>query len=234
MSELRVALVAEGPTDAVVIEAALKAVLSRPFTLARLQPEPTLPQLGTGWCGVFKWCREFANRGQLCLEHDPLLPGFDLFVIHIDADVAEKSYADGGPGVVHAAAGLPPLPCSRPCPPPAAAADELRACLLAWLGLAHVGPRTAMCVPSKAIETWLAVAVLGSSHSLLSGLECNLGLAGQLAVLPKVHRVRKTARDYHERARAVTANWAAIAASCTQAERFTQDVAAVFAVKTSP
>jgi hypothetical protein len=36
MSELRVALVAEGPTDAVVVEAALKALLRRPFVLTLL------------------------------------------------------------------------------------------------------------------------------------------------------------------------------------------------------
>lgn len=36
MSELRVALIAEGPTDAIVIEAALKALLPRPFVLTQL------------------------------------------------------------------------------------------------------------------------------------------------------------------------------------------------------
>lgn len=46
MSELRVALIAEGPTDSVLIEAALKAILGRPFTLAPLQPEATRPQMG--------------------------------------------------------------------------------------------------------------------------------------------------------------------------------------------
>ena len=63
MSDLRVALIAEGPTDAVVIGAALKALLPRSFTLTQLQPEPTLPKLGTGWGGVLRWCLEFAQRG---------------------------------------------------------------------------------------------------------------------------------------------------------------------------
>lgn len=52
MSDLRVALIAEGPTDVVVIEAALKALLPRSFVLAQLQPEPTRPKMGTGWGGV--------------------------------------------------------------------------------------------------------------------------------------------------------------------------------------
>ena len=51
MSELRIALVAEGPTDAIVIEAALKALLPRPFVLTLVQPEETRPKLGAGWRG---------------------------------------------------------------------------------------------------------------------------------------------------------------------------------------
>lgn len=131
MSELRVALVAEGPTDRVVIEAALRALLPRPFTLALLQPEPTRPHMGTGWCGVFKWCREFAARSPASLEADPTLPGFDLFVIHLDADVAEKSYPDCGAVIEAAALTLPTLPRSRPCPPCRGSGETPSSCL-AW------------------------------------------------------------------------------------------------------
>jgi hypothetical protein len=89
--------------------------------------------MGTGWCGVFKWCRAFAARSHASLETDPTLPGFDLFVIHLDGDVADKSYTDGGEAVSTAAQGLPSLPCAQPCPPPAGAADELRKRVLARL-----------------------------------------------------------------------------------------------------
>ena len=65
MSDPRIALVAEGPTDFVVIEAALKAILQRPFVLNQLQPEPTRPEIGGGWGGVFKWCQEFRQRSTL-------------------------------------------------------------------------------------------------------------------------------------------------------------------------
>jgi len=134
---------------------------------------------------------ELVSRG--VRGDDPTLPGFDLFVIHVDADVAENSYSDGGPAVENDAGGLAPLPCSQPCPPPAGAADELRKCVLAWLGLVQVGPRTVLCVPSKAIEAWLAAGVLDGSHALLSGLECNLAVEGRLAALPKARRIRKKA-----------------------------------------
>jgi hypothetical protein len=39
MSNLRIALVAEGPTDQIMVEAALKAILGRPFVLTVLQPK---------------------------------------------------------------------------------------------------------------------------------------------------------------------------------------------------
>ena len=51
-NELRIALVAEGPTDYVVIEAALKAILQKPFVMSQIQPEATQPKMGTGWCGT--------------------------------------------------------------------------------------------------------------------------------------------------------------------------------------
>lgn len=104
MSDPRVALVAEGPTDFVIIKAGLRALLARPFILSPLQPEATRPQRGTGWCGVFKWCREVAARRVASLDADPTLPGFDLFVIHLDADVAGARYSHGGAAVESASA----------------------------------------------------------------------------------------------------------------------------------
>jgi len=88
MSDVRIALVAEGPTDKVVIEAALKALLQRPFVLTLLHPEATRPDLGAGWGGVFKWCYEFRQRGAAGFEADPILGGFDLVIVHLDADGA--------------------------------------------------------------------------------------------------------------------------------------------------
>ena len=232
MSELRVALVAEGPTDSVVIEAALRALLPRPFTLALLQPEPTRPQMGTGWCGVFKWCRELAARSPASLEADPTLPGFDLFVIHLDADVAEKRYPDCGAAVEAAALAFPALPCSQPCPPASTAADQVRQRLLAWLGIERIGPKTVLCVPSKAVEAWLAAGVLDASHVLLANVECDLNLEGRLAALAVAQRIRKTTREYRALASTVSRQWTAVRSRCTQADRFSLEVAA--ASGTSP
>ena len=229
MSDLRVALVAEGPTDAVVIEAALKAMLPRPFVLTQLQPEPTRPKMGTGWGGVLRWCADFAMRGHARFEDDPTLPGFDLFVIHADADVAEAAYTDVSDEVASLATarGWPVLPNRVPCPPASGSADAVRGCLLSWTGLGAPGPKTVLCVPSKAIDAWLVAAAFDDGHALLTGLEGNLDVEGQLGVLPKAQRIEKTRRKYVAREKKVTEGWPVVRQRCTQAERFSTDVAAV-------
>ena len=229
MSDLRVALVAEGPTDAIVIEAALKALLSRPFVLTQLQPEPTRPKLGTGWGGVLRWCLDFASRGHARFEDDPTLPGFDLFMIHIDADVAEKKYADVSDqiGKLSAQYGWPALPNIIQCPPSAGSADFMRSCILAWTGMQQSGPKTVFCVPSKAVEAWLAAAALGNGHPLQNGLECNLNVEVQLSALPVAQRIKKTAKDYRARERTMTEAWPVVRQRCTQAERFSAEILAV-------
>lgn len=229
MSELRVALVAEGPTDAVVIEAALKALLPRPFVLTQLQPEPTRPKLGTGWGGVLRWCLDFATRGHARLEDDPILPGFDLFVVHIDADVAEKRYADVSDEVADLAGqrGWPTLPNAIQCPPPSVSANAMRICLLAWAAMQAPGPKTVLCVPSKSIEAWLTSATFDGGHALQNGLECNLNVEAQLKALPVAQRIKKTSRDYRAHARTISEAWSVVRQRCTQADRFSTEVAAV-------
>jgi hypothetical protein len=228
MSEIRVALVAEGPTDVIVIHAALKALLPRSFVLTQLQPEPTLPRLGTGWGGVLRWCQDFAARGHARLEDDPTLPDFDLFVLHVDADVAEKRYDDVSVDTAALAQqrGWPALPRETPCPPPSGSADAMRSCLLSWAGLSKPGPKTVLCVPSKAIEAWLTAATFESTHPLHNDLECNLHLEARLKSLPLAQRIKKTRRDYLAREKTVSAGWSVVRQRCTQAERFSLEVAA--------
>lgn len=231
MSELRVALVAEGPTDAIVIGAALKALLPRPFVLTQLQPESTRPKLGTGWGGVLRWCLDFAARGHARFEDDPTLPGFDLFVVHIDADVAEKKYADVSDEMANLAGQLswPTLPNLIPCPPPSGSVDAMRTCLLAWAGMREAGPKTVFCVPSKAVEAWLTAATFDGGHPLQSGLECDLNVESQLKALPVAQRIKKTPVDYRARERTIADAWSVVRQRCTQAERFSREVAAVAA-----
>ncbi|MEX8520423.1 MAG: hypothetical protein AB3X44_18100 [Leptothrix sp. (in: b-proteobacteria)] len=232
MSEtLRVALIAEGPTDATLIEAALKGFLDRPFVLIQLQPEPTRPQMGAGWGGVLKWCRAFAAGGHAALENDPTLEGFDLFILHLDADVANKSYADYGDELVHLAAaqGLPAMPCARPCPPASASVEQVERLLGGWLNLpaGSPGPQTVWCIPSKSTESWLVAAWLNTETALLAGVECNARLESRLASLPKGRKLRKTVTDYRKAAPELTRRWHSnVRPHCAQAHLFEQRVTA--------
>ncbi len=224
MSDPRIALVAEGATDFVIIEAALKAVLQRPFVLNQLQPEPTRPEMGGGWGSVFKWCQEFRQRGMANIESDPTLGHFDLVIVHLDADVADKHYADCGSAVVQAALTLQSLPCAQPCPPPSNTVAALEALLLSWLGIPAMGSKSLFCIPSKATDAWLLAATLPVNHHLLTGLECNLDIETRLAQLPKAQRIRKTVREYRNLSGKVTSQWAQVKARCTQAAVFDQQV----------
>ena len=227
--DLRIALVAEGPTDAILITAALKAILPRSFVPTLLQPEETLPKMGTGWCGVLKWCDAFRRRGDASLEEDPTLFRYDMIILHIDADVADMKYGDCGQEASQLAVstGWPSLPHPTECPPPQNAAQYLERCLLSWLGVAGRGARTVHCIPSKAVESWLCVAVRPVGDPLLTSVECRFDLANKLASLPKGQKVRKTKSDYQAHASKLQPQWGRVRSACSQAAAFEAQVLAV-------
>lgn len=230
MSDPRIGLVAEGPTDYELINAALKAVLQRPFVLTLLQPEPSLPTLGNGWGGVMKWCDETSQRHTGSLDADPTLALFDLLIIHLDVDVALKQYADCGSPVEKMATERvwPRLPCNQPCPPVAATCVALQAVLLGWLGNAQPGAKTVLCLPAQSTGAWLVAALLPATHMRCQGLECNPAAEAGLATLPIAQRVkRKSQIEYRRHASALERNWDAVKALCGQANSFEQAVIAV-------
>lgn len=152
MSEpLRVALVAEGPTDGVVIRAALRAILGeRLFVLTQIFPEGsiTFGATGSGWVGVYKWCHQAVARGNGRLRNDALVfENYDLLLLHLDADVAGANY---GQGSIQPLASDGPLQCERQCPPASDTTTALRSVLLSWCGEQAVPDRCVVCIPSKA------------------------------------------------------------------------------------
>ena len=223
MSELRIGLVAEGPTDYEILHAALKAILSRPFVMTLLQPEATRPEVGTGWCGVLKWCQASRHRHPGPLETDPTLTDFDLIVLHLDADVAGKQYADCGPEVEGKSRewSWDTLPCAEPCPPAAATCARLEVMLDRWLRQPGPGDRTLYCIPAQTSDAWLAAVALPVAHALLSNdLECAMGLELALKQLPKPQRIKKTVPDYRRHAPRLTAQWSLVKQRCAQAGAF--------------
>jgi hypothetical protein len=228
MSDLRIALVCEGDTDLVIIEAALKAVQGRTFVLTKLQPEATRPILGSGWTGVLKWCDAAGQRHAGSLDTDPSLGNFDLLIIHLDVDVAGASYVNAGPAIVANALekSWEPLPCAQPCPPVGNSCARLTTVLHSWLARATVGTKTVLCLPAQSSGTWLAVATLPVGHALLASAECNVNLESALSQLPLALRIKKQVREYRTHASRVTQNWDAVKAQCTQAQAFEHAVLA--------
>jgi hypothetical protein len=231
MSEpLRVALVAEGPTDKLVIEAAVSNILgTRPFVLNQLQPEESLAskQVKGGWSGVYHWCHQAALRAGGALRDDPLFVTFDVLILHLDADVAGNQYADAG-----IADPVNDLPCSRPCPPPEQTTDQLRTVLLRWAGEVVPPPETVMCTPSTSTEAWVLSALYPTDAVVISGnVECYPTPSVQLQAKPMRGRLvtggKKIVEMYRQRAREIAEAWPQVRIRCTEAHRFSSDLETV-------
>ncbi|MEP7340023.1 MAG: hypothetical protein ABI977_19950 [Acidobacteriota bacterium] len=209
---LRVALVAEGPTDGVVIEAALRAILSeRPFVLTQIFPEGSISfgTLGAGWIGVYRWCHQSAKRGNGRLHNDALVfQNYDLLILHLDADVAGYKYEDGS---------IPPkstdgiLPCQAACPPATDTTNALRTVLLSWCGEVVTPERAVLCMPSKSTEAWVVAALFPNDQAVTQGIECYPKPETRLGQQPIAKRIRKKKRDYDTRSKELEVAWPRIA-----------------------
>ena len=230
MSEsLRVALVAEGPTDGIVLGAALQSILEpRTFIMTQLQPEGSVAfgSLGTGWGGVYRWCKQSAARGGGQLSRDDLLfLEYDLLIVHVDADVADKNYSDA---VITPEACDPPLPCAQACPPALATCDALRSVLLGWCGESVVPGRLVLCVPSKSTEAWVVAALFPDDLEVVRGsnFECYADPESRLAQQKKRHRIKKNQTQYRARAGELKAQWSRVSSKLGQSGRFTAEIRA--------
>lgn len=226
MSELlRVALVAEGPTDGVVIQAALQSKLAdRPFVMTQIFPEGSISfgEFGAGWAGVYRWCHQSAKRGQGRLSRDEILfQNFDLLIIHLDADVAGERYSAGS------IEPLPTdgfLPCEEDCPPPADTTKALRAVLLSWCGEMMKPQRLVICMPSKSTDAWVVAALFPQDSAVRKGIECYPNPNVRLGQQPKSKRVRKTKGDYQRRQQDIEKGWPEIARTLSEAACFEGDL----------
>jgi len=219
MSELQIALVCEGPTDRLVIEAVLLHFLPAPFQLTSLQPDSseTFGPSGTGWTGVYQWCRQ--------LEQTPLLRSFDLLILHLDTDVAHKTYASGN--ILPEPDELLPSACE--CPPAQACAEVLKNVVASWLGKPHQAfpAHWVFCLPAQAMEAWGIVALYGEQQAeILAQLECRTGLESWIKSRPKQERdhLKKKTGAYRTLAPQIANAWQRVEQHCSQARQFAQDL----------
>lgn len=225
---LRIGLVAEGITDKLVIQAAIKSLLGeRRFILRLLQPEESLPlelstpalSQGKGWGGVYLWCEGVRQRNGGRLNGDLLFSGYDILIMHLDADVAGKNYSDCE---IEDLTG--DLPFKEKCPPPAATTDRLRSVLLRWLGETATPAKTLLCTPSKSCETWVIAALFPDDPVMIrKGWECHPKPESRLGTKPKAVRVTKSKASYEAVQEKISAAWPRLRDELSEAGRFSDD-----------
>ncbi len=225
---LRIGLVAEGITDKLVIQAAIENLLGeRRFILRLLQPEESLPlelsaptlSQGKGWGGVYLWCEGVRQRNGGRLDGDLLFSGYDILIMHLDADVAGKNYSDCE---IKDLTG--DLPFKEKCPPPSATTDRLRSVLLRWLGETSIPAKTVLCTPSKSCETWVIAALFPDDAVMVrKGWECHPKPESRLGTKPKAVRVTKSKAGYEAVQEKISAAWPRLRAELSEAGRFSDD-----------
>ena len=229
MSEpLRIAIAVEGSTDPVVFRAIIDSVLpDAEYELQTLQPEESVAfGRGAGWAGVDRWCRQAANEGGGTITGSSVMSYHDVLLVHVDADVAGKTYAGAH---IHGPV-FDDLPCELPCPPARDTTDRLRMVVLRWLGETTCPDRVALCTPSKNIEAWVVAAIWPDNPLLRrSDWECRSDPGAQLSRLPKRQRIRKTPADYERHAGRIVDGWRNVATGLLEASRFQAELAAAAA-----
>ena len=230
MSEpLRIAAAVEGPTDAIVLKAILKALLrDTDFVFQKLQPEGSVAfgSTGVGWVGVYRWSRQSACEGGGSVAGSSALSNHDVLIVHVDADVAGRTYASGN----IQDAPREDLPCEAPCPPPCATTNALRAVVLNWLGEHERPPRIVLCTPSKSIEAWVLAAIWPEGNVVRRGdWECRPNPEGQFAALPMRRRFRKRLEDYRRKQGDMERAWPEVSTRLTEAMRFESEFLAAIA-----
>lgn len=226
---IRVAFVAEGPTDYVVLRAAVRALLGgRDFEPVPLKPEldeSLRTKSASGWGGVYFWCRQTVEQAGGPASSNPLFTFDDsLVVIQVDADIARRSYAD----YEITDAPTDDLPCGEDCPPPSATTDALRAVMLGWLNETAVPPHTVLCTPSKSIETWVLVGLFPENEQAVrANIECRWGLDVQLRKYGLIKGRQKLIEQYRANEESFRKAWPNVRAKCSEAERFSQEFLAL-------
>jgi len=231
-SPLRIGFVVEGPTDFVVLEAVVGALLGgREYESVAVQPllsDAFTATTGGGWTATYLWCCQMVEQAGGAARTNPLFAFHDLLVMQVDADIAGKSYADDD------RIQNPPsdLPFNRACPPARNTTDRLREIMLGWLDEGSLPPQMVFCTPSKSLETWVLVALFPQNQfSASANVECRLNPDAQIQAQPLAQRLirsgKKDIAKYRDRATDVAAAWGYVCSRCTEAGRFTQEFLAV-------
>lgn len=207
-----IGVIAEGPTDYLVLEAAIQRILPEAEVLP-LHPEfdesglmsGSREGVSFGWRGVKAFCQTISGAVDNFMRTDLNRP-IDCLVVHVDCSMADK------------------IGVERPCPDPMDTARALKSAVFRdWLGEDEDTGRLLIATPSKEIESWI-VAGLQIDRCSQEHIECDKGVAMELVhagiLRMKNGTPKKSQRIYREFVIEFAQNWHLVASSCSTAADF--------------
>lgn len=228
---IRIGLVAEGPTDHIVIESALSGIFGNTahFTCSLIQPDTTpscelggesdaslIDFVNPGWSGVYKWCRGVASKGSDDIFRLAAL-NFDVLIIHLDADVSRSTYEAARVTPVEAA----PLPCAGEGEKAESITNKMEKYIKIWLEPVVIGNSTVFCIPSDNTETW--AYIWKNPNKVLTTPTRHVEDRKDL-----VGRIKKTQKEYKIIAPYIKNNWQVIEEACPRAKLFSAAIRPCF------
>lgn len=234
---LRVGFVAEGPTDYVALHAAVRSLLGdvdfTPTLISPMVDESLAAQTGGGWTKVYLWCKQMLGEAGGDARKSDVFQRHEILVIQVDADVAEKNYADDQ-RIKDPPQNLPlkdvkcDKPCKTPCPRPREITDALRTIILGWLNEAAIPPKTVVCIPSHSIETWVLVALFPDDPTAVKqNIECRRDCEVRLKTHGLIKSGKKLIKEYRANEDGIADAWRHVRERCGEAERFSQEFLAL-------
>jgi len=225
----RVAIISEGPSDHAIILSIIDSYLDD-YVPVPVQPPTTglggdSGVFGGGWRGVMNWCESEVRSKN---SHDLTgLAEFDLVIIHLDADVAHEEGID----------------CGSACPPAELTCDALREVLCRWAGWTSLPPKTVLCIPAQATETWAFACLVPNAPEMhcspasVDWIECRGDIKELLrrycsSYRPKLvvmqdGRLKNQAKGYAAKSQHIADGWQNTATRLFSASRFSDDLRAL-------
>ena len=205
---LRIGLVGEGPTDFIVIEAALNSILEdTEFVLSSIHPEVSAITDKAGWKGVLWWCEHVFSKT------DPLA-NYDIVIVQVDADIANEPQlsAEGFASI---------------CPPSMPTVAKIKTFLRAKMNPPSTQGQVIFCVPSQSTELWVVAMLAPAKFSLLADPECFTNPKSLLyqhnpyrLVVQKGGKLKNDTARYRRSQGTMIENWHQATAGCRQAQVF--------------
>lgn len=167
MSDLRIGIIAEGPTDIIIIEKIVKLVF-KDYRVVCVEISPTPDELdgiidkpeGFGWGGVYKICRNLKDKLEIIEAGNG---SFDMIVIQVDGDVMFVTYESAK---IHDAK----IPTELPCYIKDATIEKncsfLESVICNWIER-DVDSNIILCIPYINTELWAAYCLYPSYKSRL-------------------------------------------------------------------